>query len=296
MIAIVGVLVLLGSIFVGFTMAGGKVGALIQISEFIVIGGAAMGSVLIGNPPSMVGRMVKGGIAALTGKGLKKLEYMQILKLLHDLFQLARREGTLALESHVEHPEESPLFSQCPPVVQNHEIRDFLADAARVLLSGTIATHQLSEILDTDIESRHEEGLKVSQTFQTVGDAMPGFGIVAAVLGVIITMGSIGGKPEEIGHHVGAALVGTFLGVLLAYGIFAPIAQACANIAHRELLALQCVKQSLLAFVDGSSPKICIEFARRSLDPDHRPTMLELEDFVKTGGAGASGGEMKKAA
>jgi chemotaxis protein MotA len=217
----------------------------------------------------------------LKGNPYKKDVYAELLLMLHELFQTARRDGMLALEAHVERPKESSIFQKYPFFLKNHHAVDLLSDTLKVLLTGSVDRHNLAEILELDLEKHQEEGMEVSHVLTTTGDAMPGFGIVAAVLGVVITMGSIGGAASEIGHKVAAALVGTFVGILLAYGVFAPLAQACANVARSESSYLACIKTAILAFANGDPPSTVAEFARRNIDPGCRPSLTEMEERFK---------------
>jgi chemotaxis protein MotA len=283
MFVIVGIAVVLGSIVLGFTMAGGKIAVLMQISEFIVIGGAGLGAILIGNPPSMVGKLFKTVIGLLKGNPYNKNVYNELLKMLYDLFMLARREGLVALEHHAEKPYESDFFKRYPFFATNHHAMDFLSDTLKVVITGTVQPFDLAEMMDVDLETLHAEASKIPTVLSKTGDAMPGYGIVAAVLGVVITMGSIGGKPEEIGHHVAAALVGTFLGVLMAYGIFQPLAQAAENRLGAEAQYMACIRSALLAFARGDAPLTAVEFARRNIEPATRCTFSDLEQAVKGG-------------
>lgn len=277
MFVIIGLVVLFASVLVGFTMAGGKVAVLIQVSEFIVIGGAALGATLIGNPMSVVTGTLKAVMGTLKGSPYGKKVYEELLLMVFNFFQLARREGLVALEKHVEKPEESDFFKEYPFFHANHHATAFLADTMKVVLTGAVEAHDLAEVLEVDLDTHHEAAMVAPNLLTKVGDAMPGFGIVAAVLGVVVTMGSIGGSPAEIGHHVAAALVGTFLGILLAYGIYAPLAQAVENQINAEHQYLLCIKGAVLSFARGDSPLTCAEFARRSISPENRPTFVELE-------------------
>lgn len=283
MFVIIGTLVLFGAILGGFTMHGGKVAALIQISEFIIIGGAAMGAMIVGNPPNTISQLIKSVLGLLKGNPYKKDAYLDLLKMLYSLFTLARKEGLLALEQHVEKPTESSILSQYPAFLNNHHAVHFLCDTMKVALTGAVGAFEVSEMTEMDLETHHEEAMKPSHILAKVGDSMPGFGIVAAVLGVVITMGAIDGPPEEIGHKVAAALVGTFLGVLSGYGIFQPLASAVENQVRAEAQYLQCVRQALIAFARGDAPLTCIEFARRSIEPASRPTFQEVEEAIRGG-------------
>ena len=281
MFLIIGVAIVFGSIVAGFTMAGGQVSVLIQISEFIVIGGASIGATLIGNPPSIIGQLIKGVMGLMKGSPFTEKAYSELLKMLYDLFMLARREGLVALEHHAEKPMESEFFKRYPIFQGNHHAVEFLADTLKVIITGTVQPYDLAEMMEVDLDTHHAAAAKVSGVMAKTGDAMPGFGIVAAVLGVVITMGSIGGKPEEIGHHVASALVGTFLGILLAYGFFNPMAAGMEAQIASESQYMACIKSALLSFARGDAPLTAVEFARRNIEPGVRCSFSDLEKAVK---------------
>jgi len=281
MFILVGVGIVFASIFIGYTMHGGKVVALMQISEFIIIGGAGLGSVVIGYSPKGALGVVKACITLLKGNPYKKATYLELLQTLYDLFAMARKEGALALERHVENPHQSEIFKKYPSFLANHHAVDFCADTLKLIIMGGASIYDLSDLMDIDLEAQREETMRVSNILGTVGDAMPGFGIVAAVLGVVITMQAIGGPPEQIGEKVAAALVGTFLGVLLAYGVFSPLSKATETVAKSEEQYLACIKHAVLGFARGDTPLTCVEFARRSIEPEVRPTFSELEDTCR---------------
>ncbi len=277
MILIVGFFVVFASIYIGYTMHGGSIAVLIQISEFIIIGGAGLGALLIGNSWAVVKRIVVDSLALLKPDPFGRKAHKELLQVLYEIFYIARRDGLIGVESHVEDPGSSDVFRKYPGFQKNHHAVDFLADTLKVLLSGTVADHHLSEILDLDLDQVHEEAMVVPLSVARIGDAMPGFGIVAAVLGVIITMGKIGGEPSVIGESVAAALVGTFLGVLLAYGVIGPMAQAMEARVRSEHDYLRCIRTAVLSFARGDAPLTSVEFARRSIPPEHRPTFTDLE-------------------
>lgn len=281
MLVIVGLVVVFGSVIVGYLMSHGQLAVLIQISEFLIIGGAALGAMLIGNSPAAVKATLQRQVALLKGNPYTKKTYTDLLLMLSELFQLAKRDGILALEKHVENPHESELFSKYPFFAHNHHAVSFLADTIKVQLSGAVESHHLAEILDADLEKHHEEAMVASHVLASTSDALPGFGIVAAVLGVVITMGAIAGAASEIGAHVAAALVGTFLGILLAYGVFSPMAKACEGIARAETDYLGCIKAALLSFANGDPPMTSVEFARRSIEPGVRISFGDLEALLK---------------
>jgi chemotaxis protein MotA len=281
MFVIVGAIVVLGSIVVGFTIAGGKVMVLVQLSEFIVIGGAGLGSMIIANPPSVLAQLVKNLMGLLKPDPYGSATYDELLKMLYDLFMLARREGMVALEQHAERPNDSDFFKQFPIFMGNHHAVEFLTDTLKVIITGTVQPMDLAEMMDIDIDAHHKDSSRIPSALQTTGDAMPGFGIVAAVLGVVITMGTIGGKPEVIGEHVAAALVGTFLGVLLSYGVFGPLAAALGARCEGEGQYVACIRSALLAFAKGDAPLTAVEFARRNIGPAERRSFSEVEQALK---------------
>jgi len=281
MFAILGLLIVFGSVLGGYMMHGGNLAVLIQVSEFIIIFGAGIGALVIANPPSLVKRIFQALIALPKPNPYSEKAYSELLQALYDIFQVARKEGLIGLEPHIEAPEKSLLIQKYPLFARNHHAVSFLTDTLKVLLSRAVEDHHLSEILDIDLEQQHEEALAVPHALTRVGDAMPGFGIVAAVLGVIITMGSIGGSPTEIGEKVAAALVGTFLGILLAYGAINPLATAVEARIKAEQAYMLSIRTALLSFARGDSPMTSVEFARRSIEPYERPSFTELESLTR---------------
>lgn len=280
MFLIVGFAIVFGSIYVGYTMHGGNVAVLVQVSEFIIIGGAGLGALLIGNSTSVLKRILYETLALLKSDPFGREANTELLQVLYALFYQARKDGLVGIESHVESPADSELFKKYPGFSRHHHAVAFLADTMKVLLSGTVADHHLAEILDLDLEQYQEEGMVAPHAVAKVGDAMPGFGIVAAVLGVIITMGRIGGEPAAIGESVAAALVGTFVGVLLAYAVFAPIAQKMEERVRSEHDYLRCIRTAVLSFARGDAPLTSVEFARRSIAPEVRPSFAEVEQLT----------------
>lgn len=277
----IGMLVVFGSIFVGYTMHGGAVGVLIQVSELIIIGGAALGAVIVANKPKVVIGMFREIFGLLKPSPYRREAYAELLQVLYELFYAARKDGLVGIENHIEDPEKSELFRKYPRFRGNHHAMNLLTDTMKVMLTGTVDDHHLSEILDLDLERHHHEALAVPNALARVGDAMPGFGIVAAVLGVIITMGHIGGAAEEVGRSVAAALVGTFLGVLLAYGVVNPMAQAIEERVEAEDAYMKCIRTAILSFARGDPPITSVEFARRNIAPGERPSFDEVEQITK---------------
>ena len=281
MFLVLGLIIVFGSIVAGYSMHGGAIAVLVQVSELIIIGGAALGALLIGNKPSVVVACIKQTIGLLKPSPYGRDAYSELLQVLYEMFYTARRDGLVGIESHIESPESSELFSKYPRFRSSHHAVSFLSDTMKVLLTGTVEDHHLAEILDLDLDRHHAEAMVVPTALTRCADAMPGFGIVAAVLGVIITMGHIGGTAAEVGESVAAALVGTFLGILLAYGIIGPIAQAIENRVHGEDAYMRCIRTAVLSFARGDPPITSVEFARRNIDPGERPSFAELEDLTR---------------
>jgi len=280
--------IVFGSIVTGYTMHHGELAVLVQINEFIIIGGAGLGALLVANKPSTLKGIVAQSLGLLRPNPYNRKMFTELLQVLYDVFYAARKDGLVGIESHVENPGESELFQRYPSFHGNHHAVSFLADTMKVLLTGAVEDHHLSEILDLDLDQHHREAMEVPSALTTVADAMPGFGIVAAVLGVIITMGKIGGSPEEVGESVAAALVGTFLGILLSYGIIGPIAHAIAHRVGAEERYMSCIRTALLSFARGDPPITSVEFARRNIEPEDRPSFSELEEMTRRRGKGES--------
>jgi chemotaxis protein MotA len=280
MLLIVGLLIVFGAVIGGFMMAGGEILVLNQPAEFVVIGGAALGSRLVSTPVKVL-RLAVTQIKALFGGPTPASEYVSLLAMLYQIFKQVQQAGVMSLESHFEEPPKSPILEKYPRFLARHEAVDFLADSVKVLIVGGIAPHDLEALMDEDLKAHHDEAMQPAAALTKVGDALPGLGIVAAVLGIVITMGHIDGPPAEIGHHVGAALVGTFLGILLSYGVAQPIAGAMEQRVADEAYYCLCIKAGLLAVYKGNPPAIAVEFARRVLPHAVRPSFNETEQFCR---------------
>src|SRR5207253_670598 len=284
MFAIIGIVVVFGSIVGGYLMEHGNLMVLIQPAELLIIGGAAAGTVLIANPLHIL-KQIAGGVAGVFGSSkFTKQVYLDSLKTIYDLFNKARREGLVSLESDIEEPEKSPILSKNPAFIKNHHIMDFFCDTMRMAVSG-MEPFDLDQVLDLDLEVHHQQAAIPISALSTTADSLPGLGIVAAVLGVVITMGALGGPPEEIGHKVAAALVGTFLGILLCYGLLGPLAANLSGMNGAEGDYYKCLQQGVISFIKGSPPSLAVEFARRSIPHEVRPSFKELEGATKGGGA-----------
>jgi chemotaxis protein MotA len=276
MTIVIGILVVLGSVFAGYLMHGGHLGVLVQPSEFLIIGGAALGSMVVGTPSAVIKAMF-GQLAALGKGGSGKQDYLELLTMLYNLFRQAQQSGVMALETHAENPKASPILSAYPKFLARHGAPEFLCDSLKVMIMGGVSPHDFEALMEQDVDSHHHDVLRPSQAMARTADALPGLGIVAAVLGVVITMGAIDGPPAEIGHKVAAALVGTFLGVFLAYGFAGPLAAALEVGANDSTKYLECIKTGLLAAHKGMPPAIAVEFARRVLPDELRPSFDETE-------------------
>lgn len=281
MFTIIGIVLGLILIVAGYMMHGGNIAVLIQPSEFIVIGGAAAGILIASNGMKGATAAIKACLGVLKPDPYTKEAYVDALKMMYALFNVARKEGLLGLEKHVEAPEQSEIVSKYPTFLANHHATNFFCDTMKVVLTGAVGPHDLSEMMELDLEIAHKEAKAPADAIQSLGDAMPAVGIVAAVLGVIITMGKIGGDAAIIGKSVAAALVGTFLGILLAYCVFFPIAKALEKRIASEEQYMNCLRFALFSFARGESPITCVEFARRNIEPSVRPGFQEMEKAVK---------------
>jgi chemotaxis protein MotA len=282
MIVIIGLVVVVGAVLGGFTLAGGHVGALIHVSEFITIGGAALGAMIVMSPKKVLIDIIKGVLQTFKGAPYNRSAYDELMKAMYELFMLARRDGMIALEEHVSNPAASTIISKYPSLANNHHALDFLVNALRPIVDGRVKPDQLKMLLDTELHTLGEEHHAPIGVLAKTADALPGFGIVAAVLGIIVTMGAIAGPPEQIGEKVGAALVGTFLGVLLSYGFAHPLASNMEFIGIAEMSYLRCISSSIVGFANGLAPVVAIDVGRRGLSSDVRPTADEMETMLKS--------------
>lgn len=285
MFAIIGILMVIGAVAGGYLMEHGKLMVLMQPAELVIIGGAAIGTLLIANPLPIVIKILKGIAGAFGGSRFSKAFYVENLKMLNEVFQHARKNGIAKLESDVDEPGKSALFQKYPKFLKDRHALDFFCDTLRMVLSGVVGPFELDQIMELDIEVHHQEAGVPVAALTSVADALPGLGIVAAVLGVVITMGALGGPPEEIGHKVAAALVGTFLGILLCYGLFGPLASNMAKTNDAESQYYNFLRVTLIAFAKGIAPILAVEFGRRSIPSDVRPSFQEMEKACK-GGSG----------
>jgi chemotaxis protein MotA len=286
MFVIIGFLVVIGSVVGGYLMEGGALAVLAQPSEFIIIGGAAVGSLLISTPPSVLGKLAKQ-VQGVLGAGLTRADYADLLAMMYQLFRVIQQTGVMALEPHIENPGQSAILSKYPTFMARHASLAFLADSIKVIIVGGMSPHDLEALMDEDLQVHHDDEGRPATTLNKVGDALPGLGIVAAVLGIVITMGAIDGPPAEIGHKVGAALVGTFLGILMSYGFMQPLAASLEQRVQDDARYEQCIKAGVLAVFKGFPPAIAVEFARRVLPHEVRPSFEETEKFCRASRGGA---------
>lgn len=287
MFAIIGIIIVFGCIAAGYLMEHGNIRVLLQPAELLIIGGAAIGTLLVANPLHII-KKIAAGIGGVFGSSkFGKQTYLDALKMLYDLFNKARKDGLMALEADVEEPEKSPIFSKNPAFLKNHHVRNFVCDSLRMAITGVDA-FDLDQMLDLDMEVQHRDAAQPTAALSTMADSLPGLGIVAAVLGVVITMGALGGPPEEIGKKVAAALVGTFLGILLCYGLVGPIAANMAKASEEEHAFLYVLRVLMVSFLKGTAPIMAVEAARRAIPGHVRPSFQELEQACRGGGSAAA--------
>ncbi|MGB0127729.1 MAG: flagellar motor stator protein MotA [Rhodocyclaceae bacterium] len=282
MFVIIGWVVVTGAVLGGFIMAGGHVAALVQPAELVSIGGAAIGAFLVSNSPKVV-KATLGALPTLfKGSKFSKALYMDLLSMLYEILAKVRKEGLMSIEGDVESPEQSPIFSKYPTLVEDHHAMEFLTDYLRMMVGGNLNAFEIENLMDNEIETHHHEGEVPAHAIAKLADGFPAFGIVAAVMGVVHTMESVGIPPAELGKLIAAALVGTFLGILLAYGFIGPLATALEQKLAESTKMYQCMKVVLLASMNGYAPQVAIEFGRKVLYSTDRPTFRELEDDVKS--------------
>jgi len=281
MLIFVGILVVIASVLGGFVASHGKIGALWQPFELVIIGGAAFGAFMMSNPPKVVKATLLSLVSVFKGVRYKSSDYLDVLTLMYELLNKARREGFISLESHVDAPASSDVFNKYPKVLADHHLMDFITDCLRLMVGSNIEPHELEPLLELELEKHHHEMMAPAHALTKVADGLPGFGIVAAVLGIITTMGSIGGDIALVGAHVAAALVGTFLGILLAYGFVGPLAASIEAQAEQDARIYESVKTALLACLRGYNPKVALEFARKTLPSNVRPQFAEFENHLK---------------
>jgi chemotaxis protein MotA len=281
MFVLIGMVVVVVCVIGGFMMHEGPLAILVQPNEFLIIFGAAIGSVLVSTPFSQVKLIIGGLMRVLKGDPHTKAEYLNLLKTMFALFNTAKINGLMSIEPHIEKPESSTIFQKNKFLSHNHHALAYFCDSVRLMLSGGVPPHDLEGLLEADIDSHHASSAGIVGVVQKMGDSLPGLGIVAAVLGIIVTMGKISGPPEEIGMSVAAALVGTFLGILICYGFIGPLSTHMEYLAQSEARFLECIKAGVSAYAKGTPPVLVVEFARRVIVEDVRPSFAEMEKAVK---------------
>jgi chemotaxis protein MotA len=287
MFAVIGILVVFGAIVSGYLMEHGNIRVLLQPAELIIIGGAATGTVLVANPLHILKKIASGIVAVFGGSKFTKQRYLDTLKMMFDLLNKARRDGLMSLENDIEEPDKSPILSKNPAFLKDHHVCNFFCDSMRMAITG-IDTFELDQLMETDMEVHQHDATQPVNALSTVADSLPGLGIVAAVLGVVITMGALGGPPEEIGRKVAAALVGTFLGILLCYGLVGPLSSNMAKLAEEEHAYLHFLRVLTISALKGSAPMIAVEVGRRAIPGHLRPTFQEVENYCRNQGAPAA--------
>ena len=286
MFAIIGIIVVFGAVLGGYLMEHGHVKVLLQPAELLIIAGAGGGTVLIANPLHIL-KQIAGGVGVVfKGSPFTRQRYLTSLALAYQLLNKARRQGLMSLESDIEDPDNSTIFTQNPEFLKNPHVRHYFCDSMRMAISG-VEAFELDQLIELDLEVQHHDALQPITSLATVADSLPGLGIVAAVLGVVITMGALGGPPEEIGHKVAAALVGTFLGILLCYGLVGPIAANMSKVAQDEHAYMNVLRVVIISFLKGTAPILAVEAARRAVPGHVRPTFQELEQACRGGAAGS---------
>jgi chemotaxis protein MotA len=281
MFVIIGYIVVIASVLGGFVAGGGHMGALMQPLELLMIGGGALGAFVVANSAKALKSIMRSVPSILKGSKYTKARYMDMMAMMYDILTKARKEGLMAIEGDVENPHDSPLFSKYPTISADHHLMEFVTDYLRMMVSGNLNSHEIENLMDIEIETHHHEAMVSPHAVQKMADGMPAFGIVAAVMGVVHTMGSVGRPPAELGEMIAHALVGTFLGILLAYGFIGPIADLLTGKVDEATKELQCLKVTLLASMQGYAPAVAVEFGRKVLYSTERPTFAELESHVK---------------
>jgi chemotaxis protein MotA len=283
MFVIIGWVVVLGCVFGVFVAHGGNMGPILKALpwEMAMIGGATLGAFLVNNQMTVIKATIAGALSCFKGSKYTKARYMELLALMYDILQKARKEGLMSIEKDVEDPHSSPLFQKYPTVGNDHHVTEFITDYLRMMVSGNLNAHEIESLMDSEIETHHHEAHAPVAAIQRVAGGLPAFGIVAAVLGVVKTMGSVGQPPAVLGAMIGSALVGTFLGILLAYAFAEPVAGLLEQKVEESGKELQCIKTTLLASMQGYAPQVAIEFGRKVLLSTVRPTFAELEGHVK---------------
>lgn len=281
MFVIIGILVVSGSVLGGYLMVKGNLSVLFQPAEIVIIVGAAIGGFLIASPPKVFASVIKSISRIFAGKNPSKAKYLELLTLLYQLYSKIRKEGLISLEADVENPHKSPLFKKYPNILKDHHLTDFICDNLKVIITTNVPPHELDNLMELEMETHHTHAMVPANSINKVADALPGLGIVAAVLGVVITMQYVDSPPAVLGSKVAAALVGTFLGVLLCYGYVGPMATNLEHQVREEAISYNVIRVSLVSFVGGAAPQVAVEFGRRAIPGKEKPTFNELEKALR---------------
>ena len=281
MFAIIGLLLVTGSVIIGFMMEKGNPYVLIQPAEFVIIFGAALGAFFIASPPKVITAVVKNLASIINSKSPGKTMYLELLLLLYQLFSKIRKEGLISIESDIEKPDNSPIFNKYKNTLSHGHLTNFICDNLKIIITTNVIPHELENLMEIETETHYHEALIPSKSIAKVADALPGLGIVAAVLGVVLTMGKIDEPPSVLGHSIGAALVGTFLGVLMCYGFVGPLATNLEHKTKEDIVFFKVIRVALVAFVGGAPPQMAVEFGRRAIPGKEKPTFEELENEIR---------------
>ncbi len=281
MFTIIGSAIVIACVIGGFLLEHGNLAVLFQPVELLIIGGAAIGGFIIASPMKVIKAVFAGLLKMFTGKGYSKADYLEALTMLGEVFYKIRKEGLVSVEGDVDSPKESAIFTKYPRFFKNHHALDLVVDTLRTVMTTKIEPNELESLIDAELESHHEELMAPSKSVATVADSLPGLGIVAAVLGIVLTMGKMNEPPAVLGQSIGAALVGTFLGVLLCYGFVGPMAKNMEVSAAEELQYLAVLKMAIVAFVSGAAPQVAVEFGRRVVPAVDKPTFVEVEEALR---------------
>lgn len=281
MLVLIGYVIVIASVFGGFALAGGHLAALFQPVELLMIGGAALGAFFVGNNGKAIKATLKSLPTLLKGSKYTKALYLELMSLMSELLTKVRKEGLMSVEGDIDAPKDSPIFAKYPAILSDHHVIEFITDYMRLMVSGNMDAFQIENLMDNEIDTHHQEGEVPVHSIAKMGDAMPAFGIVAAVMGVVHTMGSVGLPPAELGILIAHALVGTFLGILLSYGFVSPLAALLEQKLNESTKMLVCIKVTLLASLNGYAPPLAIEFGRKVLYSTERPSFVELEDHIR---------------
>jgi chemotaxis protein MotA len=280
-VSIIGYIIVFGGVIGGFAIEGGPIAILNQPVEFLIIGGAGIGALIVGTPIKVLLVVAKNVKRVITDNGFTKNSYMELFAMMYEIFSIMRKSGEMALERDVDDPANSSIFNKYPGFLANHAARSMFLDSLRLVISGSANADELSHLMDEEIATHEEEARRPAGVLAKTADAFPGLGIVAAVLGVIIAMGSMDQGPEVLGHKIAVALVGTFVGILVCYGILQPLVQKMEILAVEDAKYLECIKTGILAYLHGAAPIIAVEYARRVIFSTERPTAQELEDACR---------------